>query len=379
MTQAELYFDHNATTPPAPEVIETVTRVMREAFANPGSRHAAGRRARRVLEESRESLAAILGANPEEVVFTSGGTESNTLAIRGLCGSNRGTLLSGPGEHPSVAETCARLVAEGFEIHELPISVQGNLIKRSWELFSTEPVRLVTLLLAHNETGVIQNVAPLAAWCAEQKIPLHLDGVQAVGKIPVNFHESGAMTLSLAAHKFHGPRGIGALLVRKGLRLTPQLVGGHQEQERRAGTEAVALIAGMATALELWHKDADARTKKITALRDQLQAGLERECVPVLVHGEGAARLPNTLNIAFPGLDGEALLVALDLAGVACSLGSTCASGSMEPAPILLAMSCPPELAKSSVRFSLGHENTPEEIDAGIRRIAEIVNRMRGK
>lgn len=377
MSRAELYFDHNATTLPAPEVIETVARMMRDAFANPGSRHAAGRRARRVLEESRESLAAILGAEPGEVVFTSGGTESNTLAIRGLCGSNRGIILSGPGEHPSIAETCARLAGESFEVHELPVDERGVLREKSWERFSSQPVRLVTLLLAHNETGVIQSVAPLTAWCAEQRVPLHLDGVQAVGKIPVSFRESGAMTLSLAAHKFHGPRGVGALLVRKGMRLTPLLVGGHQEQERRAGTEAVALIAGMAKALELWQQEVETRAKKITTLRDQLQAGLQRECPPVVVHGERAGRLPNTLNIAFPGLDGEALLVALDLAGIACSLGSTCASGSMEPAPILLAMGCTPELAKSSVRFSLGHENTPEEIDEGVRRIAEIVKRMR--
>jgi cysteine desulfurase len=236
---------------------------------------------------------------------------------------------------------------------------------------------LATVILAHNETGVVQDVRRLAALCQEHGVPLHLDAVQAVGKIPVNFRELGATSLSLAAHKFHGPRGIGALLVRRDAKLVPLLHGGHQEQGRRPGTEPVPLIAGMFQALELWQRQQTERTKRITKLRDRLQALLAQTAAPTIVHAESAQRLPNTLNIAFPGVDGEALLVALDVEGVCCSLGTTCASGSTEPAPILLAMGCAPEIAKASLRFSLSTLTTPDEIDDAARRIAAVVARLR--
>jgi cysteine desulfurase len=224
---------------------------------------------------------------------------------------------------------------------------------------------------------VIQDAASIGDACRNQQVLLHLDAVQAVGKIPIHFGKLGATTLSFGAHKFHGPRGIGGLLVRRGVKLTPLLYGGHQEQERRPGTEPVPLIAGMATALELSCREMVHRTRHLTALRDRLQAGLQSCCPPTVINGGEAPRLPNTLNIAFPGVDGEALLVALDLAGVCCSLGSTCASGSMEPAPILVAMGCPPEVYKSSVRFSLSVENTAEEVDQAIARIEEVIARLR--
>jgi cysteine desulfurase len=224
---------------------------------------------------------------------------------------------------------------------------------------------------------VIQDVAPLARTCQEHHVPLHLDAVQAVGKISVRFHELGATSLSLGAHKFHGPRGIGALLLRRGTKLVPLLFGGHQEHERRPGTEPVALIAGMATALELWRRDQDQRTRHLTMLRDRLQTLLSEHAAPVVVHAAGAARLPNTLNIAFPGLDGEALLVNLDLANVCCSLGSTCASGSTEIAPIFRAMGVPSEIAKASVRFSVSLFNTLDEINDAAKRIATVVEKLR--
>lgn len=370
--------DANATTAVLPEVIETVARCLREIPGNPGSRHALGRKARQVLETSRESIAAILGADPEEVIFTSGGTEANNLAILGLARGPGRTMLLSPAEHPSTLETGRAMANRGWCLKMLPVDANGLITEAGIAETNWSDVGLATVIFAHNETGVIQDVGPLARSCHEHHVPLHLDGVQAVGKIPVNFHELGATSLSLGAHKFHGPRGIGALLLRRGTKLTPLLAGGHQEQERRPGTEPVALIAGMATALELWRRDQDQRTRHLTTLRDRLQTLLSEHAAPVVVHAASAARLPNTLNIAFPGLDGEALLVGLDLAGVCCSLGSTCASGSMEPAPILLAMGVPPEIAKASVRFSMSLFNTPDEIDDAAKRIANVVAKLRG-
>lgn len=372
-----IYLDNNATTPPLPEVVETVARVQREAFGNPGSRHSFGRQARRILESSREAIAALLGADAAEVVFTSGGTEANNLALRGLARGSGGTILLSPGEHPATKETCLSLAARGWSIRELPVDGRGLLTPEGIRAAPWESVRLASALLAHNETGVVQDLSLLGPECREHRVPWHVDAVQAVGKIPVDFHALGATTLSCAAHKFHGPRGIGALLVREGCRLEPLHFGGHQEAGRRAGTELTALAAGMAQTLELWHADRQARTSHVRELRDRLQAGLAARCAPTVVVGGDAPRLPNTLNVAFPGVDGEALLVALDLAGVACSLGGTCASGALEPAPILAAMGFPDEIRKSAVRFSLSFLNTQAEIDQAIEGVTRVVRGLR--
>lgn len=383
--------DNNATTRPLPEVVELMSQLWREAYANPGSRHSAGRRARQVLENARESIAERLGAHPDEVIFTSGGTESNNLALLGWARGIRpgadanssgtelpGTIALTAGEHPSVMESCRHLQSRGWRLHELAVAPDGRLRQDVIARLPPEGVQLVTVILAHNETGVVQDVRPLAEFCRDRQIPLHTDAVQGVGKIPVDFHALGAATLALAAHKFHGPRGVGALLLRRGWKLPSVTFGGHQEAEHRPGTEAVPLIAGMARALELFHHDQARRIEHWTTLRDALQQGLLQQCSPgVVVNGSQAHRLPNTLNIAFPGVDGEALLVALDLEGIACSLGSTCASGSAEPAPALVAMGCPEELLRSSLRFSVGLENTSEEIERAVGIIAGIVRRLR--
>jgi cysteine desulfurase len=373
-----IFLDNNATTRPWPEVVETVSRHMAGSFANPGSRHSLGRTARRVLEDARESMAAILGANPKEILFTSGGTESINAAILGLTGGKPGRLARTQGEHPATRECCDRLEKlHGWKQIILKVNPEGRLLSNQFENLSWNELRLVTVILAHNETGVIQDLGPLSERCQKHSVPLHVDAVQAVGKIPVNFQELGATALSLGAHKFHGPRGIGALLLRKGVELSPWLFGGHQEQGRRPGTEPVALIAGMAKALEIWHADQDRRTARVKDLRDRLQQGLEKTCGRVVINGSLEHRLPNTLNISFPGLDGEALLVALDLEGIACSLGSTCASGSTEPAPSLVAMGLSEEIYRSAVRFSLAFDNTEEEITEAIPRIAAVVKRLR--
>lgn len=371
--------DHNATTQPLPEVVETVARVMRDAWANPGSRHALGRRARQELESARETIAAILGADPGEVVFTAGGTEATNLALLGFADRQRGTVLLPPGEHPATEETVRYLESWNWQRHTLPLANDGRLQSDCLANVPWEDVKLATLLLAHNETGVIQDVAPLSERCRQHGIPLHVDAVQAVGKIDVDFHALGAATMSVGAHKFHGPRGIGALLIREGVQLPPVQFGGHQESGRRPGTECVALAAGMAVALQRWHEQRQQRTATIRELRDRLEWRLLSEAAPAIVNGSLEHRLPNTLNIAFPGCPGEALLVALDLEGIACSLGSTCASGSSEPAAILVAMNRPAEVLDSSLRLSVGFDNTAEQIDSAAAAIAAIAERLRGR
>lgn len=377
MPAPQIYLDNNATTPVHPEVVEVIARHLRDGFANPGSRHGAGRRARVILEDARESIARILGADSSEVIFTSGGTESTNLAIFGLTAGRPGVLVLTAGEHPATLESCKALLQRGYRQHVLSVDHTGLLKPAAYASIPWTEVRLVTVILAHNETGVIQDLSQLSQLCQQHRVPLHVDGVQAVGKIPLHFGDLEATTLSLGAHKFQGPRGTGALLVKRGVKLTPWLFGGHQEQDRRPGTEAVPLIAGMARALELWETEQSDRTTRLSQLRDQLELGLRQNCAPVVVNGEGAPRLPNTLNISFPGCDGEAVLVALDLENVCCSLGSTCASGSTEPAPSLVAMGCPPEVYRSAVRFSIGPENTSAEIDEAIQRISRVISQSR--
>ena len=375
-----IYLDNNATTQPLPEVIETVALHLRESYGNPSSRHSLGRKARRVLEDSRDQIAKILGADPSELLFTSGGTESNNLAIFGQTSGRTGTLIVSPGEHPSNLEACQIRQKQGWFLQKLAVDESGQLDLNSVsrERVDWSDVHLAAIILAHNETGVIQPAMPLINHSVQFGFPVHFDGVQAVGKIPVNFRELGAATLSFGAHKFHGPRGIGGLLIRNGVRLTaPFAVGGLQESGRRAGTEPVALIAGMAKALELWNQSRDDRALRIRNLRDHLETQLKILAAPAVVNGRQAVRLPNTLNISFPGVDGEALLVALDLEGICCSLGSACASGSIEPTPILVAMGLEPDVYRSAVRLTLSCLTTQQEIDEAARRIAEVVKCLR--
>jgi len=400
-----IYLDNNATTRPFPEVVEAMSRCFIDCYGNPGSRHAEGRAARKPLEEARESIAGILDAEPKEVIFTSGGTEATNLAIFGCSQGEPGVIALTAGEHPATMESAHHLARHGWKLHTLAVDADGRLIAEQYDdLFGEpgasatgalqqparsgapttpvadapgSPLKLVTVILAHNETGVIQDLRPLAEKCNEHGVWFHVDAVQAVGKIPVSFRELGATSLALGAHKFHGPRGVGALLLRKDANLAPVIFGGHQEAGRRPGTEPVALAVGMAKALELWHADRDRRIRSISELRDRLERQLLERCAPAVVNGSHEHRLPNTLNIAFPGVDADALLVALDLEGIACSLGSTCASGSAEPAPVLVAMGRGPEVYKSSVRLSLGIENTAAEIDEAAERIAGVVRRLR--
>lgn len=372
-----IFLDNNSTTRPLDDVIERVADEYRSHYANPGSTHADGRQARRVLEDAREQIASLLGTQPQEVIFTSGGSESINLAILGFLTGGAGEIALSAGEHPATVNTIRRLAPRGIKQTVIPLDAEGHLDVSEISRFDPARIQLISLILAHNETGVIQDVAPLAEFCQEHALPLHLDCVQAIGKIPFNFEQSGATAVSLAAHKFHGPRGIGALIVKEHARLHPQIAGGHQERGKRAGTEPVALAAGMACALERACHEMEQRTLHVAALRDRLQQGLGEQCAPVVVNGSQQHRLPNTLNISFPGLDGEALLLSLDLAGISCSLGSACASGSRDPAPVLLAMGCEESVYRSAVRLSLSHLNTSEEIEEAILRISRVVNQLR--
>lgn len=371
-----IYFDNNATTRLDPAVLDA----MQSAAAcpgNPGSRHQAGRRARQILESAREEVASLLGAQPDEVYFTSGGTEANNLALRGLAAGRPGMLLAPAGEHPSLIETLRALTSPSRKVIEVPLDEDGacrwdQISESSWN-----DAVLASCVWAHNETGVIRDLSQLAARCTTARLPWHVDAVQAVGKIPVNFAEIGATTLSFAAHKFHGPCGVGGLLIRRGARLVAVSTGGFQEGGLRPGTEPVALVAGLACALRRWRAEYEESTKSIQSLRDQLQSLLLERCAPAVVNGGGAPRLPNTLHISFPGCPGEALLIALDLAGVCASLGSACASGSTEPSPVLLAMGLAPERIESGLRLSLSKDNTLAEVQQAVEIIESVTRRLR--
>ncbi len=367
---SSIYLDHNATTPLDPEVAAAMAECLAQGYANPASQHDPGRRAHRALEDAREAIGQMLGANlagshADRVIFTSGGTEANNLAIFGLAfanGSEPGEIITSAIEHPSVLGPVAHLESLGWVVHRAPVNREGVVrIDRFAELINPR-TRLASIMLGNNETGVLQPIAQLAEIAAAHSVPLHTDAVQVVGKLPVAIGSLGATALSLAAHKFHGPVGIGALLVAGSARLTPQVHGGFQQGGLRPGTEPVALVVGLRRALELFQAEASARARRITALRDRLEAGLVAGFDRATVNGIGAPRLPQTSNVAFPGVDRQALAMALDLAGVACSTGSACASGSSEPSHVLVAMGLESELVGSSVAFQSGirHDGRPD-------------------
>jgi cysteine desulfurase len=380
-----IYLDHNATSPLDPEVLEA----MRPHFlmaGNAESRHSAGRRARRAWEEAKETVARILGADSGEVIFTSGGTEANNMAIFGLVGAGTGQepghLVSSPIEHPAVAEPIARLEADGLRVSRPSVNAEGLADAEVMAATFGDKTRLATLMLANNETGGVQPVARLAELSATRGIPIHTDAVQAVGRIPVNFRALGVTTLAASAHKFHGPVGFGILLVRRGVKLSSRLFGGGQQQGRRPGTVAVPLAVGLAAALQRWHAEAESRIARWIALRDRLESGLIAALGPdrIICNGptDPALRLPQTTNLGFVGLDGDALLMQLDLAGIAASLGSACASGSTRPSPTLIAMRVADNRLRSSVRFSLGANTTEAEIEEAIPRVVAVVERIAG-
>ena len=390
-----VYLDHNATTPIDPRVVEAMTRAWRECGANPASQHGPGRNARRMLEAAREGIAELLGAktggmDADQVIFTSGGTEANNLALFGLLVAtkpgrgdqreNPAALIISPLEHSSITRPADELRRAGIEMRSFKVAQDGMIdVLRARELIDSAKPQLVCLMLASNETGIVQPVAELSAHCRSHGTLLHADAAQAVGKIPVRFRELGADLLSIAPHKFHGPLGIGALVVRHGIKPQPQLHGGFQQAGLRPGTENVALAVGLHEALRLAVTEMATRTAHMQALRDKLEEQLVRDVPDALVIGKDSPRLPNTSCIAFPGVDRQQLVIALDLAGVACSTGSACASGSSEPSPALLAMGLPKAVAESAIRLSLGAFTTPEEAQEAASRISKTVKALRSR
>jgi cysteine desulfurase len=371
-----IYLDNNSTTPLLPAVQEAMLHCASEAFGNPASAHHAGRRARQALEDAREQIAALLSAHPDEILFTSGATEANNLALIGLASDLPGHLLSSPIEHPSVTEPIQHLARNGFTMSWLPVDGDGVVLPTSLLPLVQAETRLVAVMLANHETGAIQSVRELAEVLPETSA-FHCDATQAAGKIPVDFHALKASTLSLSAHKFHGPPGIGVLLVRRGMRLRPLLHGGHQQQGRRPGTEPVVLAVGMAVALDLACREMQQRTAHVRSLRRRFLEGLGAEGVPLFLNGPAETGIPHTLNLSFPGIKADALLMALDLAGIAASTGSACSSGSLQPSPVLRAMNVSEERLHSAMRFSFSPLNTLAEVEEAARRISRIIQRLR--
>jgi cysteine desulfurase len=386
-----IYLDHNATTPMRPEVVEAMARCGGAGYANPASLHRPGQLARRVLDDAREKIAGTLGADlaatrRDRLIFTSGGTEANNLAILGIAragGKPPGRIVLSAGEHPSVLEPVEYLLEHGWQADTLGLTSDGvvrvdQLVPLLDRKQQSCDVRLVSVQLANHETGVLQPVEELAKICRVSGVPLHTDATQAVGKASVSFRALDVAAMSVAAHKFRGPPGIGALVLRDGVPIEPLMFGGHQQAGLRPGTESVALAVGMATALELFDKEREKISRRLTALRDRFEHGIRAGLHMAVVNGIGADRLPQTSNVTFPGLDGEVLRMALDLAGVACSVGSACSSGSTELSPTLRAMGLSGALAAASLRFSFGATTTKSEIDEAIRRILHVCGELGG-
>lgn len=388
-TPARIYLDHNATTPVFPEVLEAMRACWSEPYLNPASQHEFGRRARRILEDARDRIAELLGASTRDrVIFTSGGTESNNLAIKSLLharsphsplASSRPHMIISPIEHSSIAALATHLAQA--ECHVDNLSVDGNGVIRTDDLRSRlQPhTRLVAAMLANNETGVLQPIAEIAKTCNAHNIPLHTDAAQAAGKLPLNFKDLGVATMTIAAHKFGGPVGIGALLAREGVELSSVLHGGFQQSGIRPGTESVPLAVGMQVALGLWNKHRCEWLLHLQTVRNEFENSLRQSGCQIEILGENADRLPTTSNIAFIGLDRQALFLGLDQAGVACSAGAACASGSSEPSPTQIAMGCRPAVISSALRFSFGVQTTRAEVAESTGRIIRIYNNLRSQ
>lgn len=373
-----VYLDHNATTPLDPRVREAMLGWLGGRHGNPSSIHRFGQAARNAVEEAREKVAALLGARPPEIVFTASGTEANNAVLFDLArrAGGRGHLVISAIEHPSIREAAARLQKEGFEVTRVSPGADGVVPAAAVADALRPDTVLVSLMLANNELGTLQPVAQVAAACRERGVPVLCDAVQAVGKIPVDVHALGVDYLTLGAHKFHGPLGAAALWVRKGTEIAGHLVGGSQERRRRASTENVPAIVGLGEAAAVVLDEGPARTAHLAALRDRFEAGLG--AIPgAILHCTGSPRLPNTSHVAFPGAEGEALLIRLDLAGFAVSTGSACSSGTVEPSKTLLAIGLSPEEALSSLRVSFGVPNTVDEVDAFLAALAREVAELR--
>jgi len=379
-----IYLDNNATTAVAPEVREALAPFLAEWYGNPSSIHTFGGRVARYVDEARERLAGLLGADPSEIIFTSCGTESDNTAIRSAlaCYPDRRHIVTTRVEHPAVRNLCQVLAQGGpgrpnYRLTELPVDRQGMLNLKEFESVLSDDTALVSIMWANNETGVLFPVEAIGAACRKRGVLFHTDAVQAVGKVPINLAELPIDMLSLSGHKLHAPKGIGALYVRRGTRFSPYLVGGHQENNRRGGTEAVPLIVALGQAAELAKQRMAEEQTRVRALRDRLERALLESAPGAILNGHPTERLPNTSNISFEFVEGEAILLMLDQHGICASSGSACTTGSLEPSHVLRAMGVPFTAAHGSIRFSLSVYNTQEEIDTVVKVLPPIIRRLR--
>ncbi len=379
-----IYLDYNATTPLAPEVFSTMLPILERQYGNPSSIHAAGRDARAVIDNARDQLATLLGARPHEIIFTGGGTEADNLALLGLArqrvldGWER-HLVTPRSEHHAVLHAAEFLERrEGFRVTWLEVDAGGKVDPDAVRAAIGERTALVSVMSANNETGTLQPIGEIAAICREKKVLFHSDMIQSFGKTPVRVDgaEPGPDAISLAAHKFYGPKGVGALWLRAGISIDRTAYGGSHENGRRPGTENVAAIAGLVAAAERATLKMSDEQPRQAILRDRLWEGIHRVCPAAVRNGDPVHTLANTLNVSFPGLDGESLLMNLDLEGIAASSGSACMVGSIQPSHVLLAMGVPPQVAQATVRFSLGEGTDDEAIEKVVARMAAIVDRL---
>lgn len=373
-----IYLDHNATTPLDPEVLAAMQSVLESIPGNPSSLHWYGQQARAAVEEARESVARLVGATPAEIVFTAGGTEADNMALRGVAaaaGPGGRTILHSAVEHHAVIHCARGLAEEGWQVESVRVGADGRIDLDDLARRLDSRPALVALMLANNETGVIQPVAEAARLAHAQGALILCDAVQAAGKLPIDVAELGVDLLALSAHKLYGPKGVGALYVRRGTRMKAFLRGGAQERNRRAGTENVAGIAAFGRAARLAAERRSSDAPRLAALRDDLEARLL--AIPGASRNGGDPRVPNTSNVSFEGVEAESLMLALDLAGVAVATGAACASGAVEPSHVLKAMGLPPARVQASLRFSLGRANSAEEVAAAAVAVAQAVERQR--
>ncbi|TKJ45456.1 cysteine desulfurase NifS [Candidatus Aerophobetes bacterium Ae_b3b] len=375
-----IYLDHNATTPLHPEVLEAMLPYYKEAFGNPSTIYSFGQETRKATDEARETVANLIGASPEEIIFTSGGTEADNLALKGVTAAleKKGKhIVASSIEHHAVLSTLKYLEKRGYKVSFLPVDEHGWLDPGEVEEAITSQTVLISVMHANNEVGTIEPISEIGEIAQKAGIYLHTDAVQTIGKIKVNVDDLKVDLLSLSAHKFYGPKGVGALYVRKGTRIYPLLHGGYQERRRRAGTENVAGIVGLGKAAEIAPKEMVQQSRRESNLRDRLEKMIRENINHCQLNGHPTQRLPNTLNISFEFIEGESLILNLDLKGIAASTGSACTSGSLESSHVLMAMGVAPEIAQGSIRFSLGRDNRKEDIDYTVENLVEIVTRLR--
>jgi cysteine desulfurase len=372
-----IYLDNNATTPVLPEVLEAMRPYFGEHFGNASSIHHHGQETRAAVERARDSVASLLGCRAAEVVFTSGGTEGDNLAIAGLTGAGDHVITSSV-EHHAVLHACKHIDETGCDVTYVPVDGRGLVDPDDVRRALRSNTKLISIMMANNETGVLQPVEDIGKIAVEADVNFHTDAVQAAGKVPIDVKQIGCDVLSISGHKMHAPQGVGALFVRRGTRLQPLFYGGRHERSRRAGTENVPGIVGLGKAAELamqgFENDDD---KKMSTLRDRLQQGILAQVEEAAVNGDGAARVPNTVNTYFDHIEGEAMVISLDLKGLAVSTGAACSAGAIEPSHVLLAMGLRADRARASVRFSLGKQNTAEDIDLALALVPETVARLR--